>query len=264
VDRCVSICDIYPVNLRQGAETIGCHPTPYSDYRRLLERKDIDAVFIATPLYLHAPMLIDSLEAGKHVYIEKSLFFKEAELQPILQVARSHPKQVIQVGLQCRSSGIYKTGMEMIRKGVLGNLTFAHAQWHRLSNWRRPVVDPQLERLINWRMYRKYSGGLMAEWASHQVDVVNWAFDSHPISVVGMGGIDYWRDGRENCDNVQALFQYPQGRKLVYSAILSNSRRYEYEEICGDQGTLEVSLENSALYFREPEIKVTATVPKEN
>jgi predicted dehydrogenase len=262
--RCVATCDIYPVNLKRGVEATGSHPATFTDYRRLLQRTDIDAVFIATPLYLHAPMLIDSLQAGKHVYVEKSMFFKEEELKPILQAASARPKQVIQVGLQCRSNGMYKTAMEMIRKGALGKLTFARAQWHRYNSWRRPVVDPELERLINWRMYREYSGGLMAEWGSHQVDVVNWAFDSRPDSVVGTAGIDYWKDCRETYDNVEAIFQYPRGETLVFSAILSSSHGYEYEEISGDQGTFVISLESKGLYLREPAAKVSTAKVKED
>ena len=102
---------------------------------------------------------------------------------------------------------LYQVAMEMIRKGALGKVMFVRAQWHRNSNWRRPVPDPKFERLINWRMYKEYSGGLLAELASHQIDVANWAFGSEPISVYATGGIDYWKDGRETCDNVEAILR---------------------------------------------------------
>src|SRR5574337_1098283 len=137
--RCVATCDIYPPNLKKGVETIGTNPDTYEDYRRMLDRKDIDAIYVATPLNLHAQMTLDALAAGKHVLVEKSMFFKEEEGERLRQAAAAHPKQVLQVGLQRRSSVLYQVAMEMIRKGALGKVMFVRAQWHRNNNWRRPV-----------------------------------------------------------------------------------------------------------------------------
>jgi predicted dehydrogenase len=261
--RCIATCDIYPPNLKKGVETIGTNPDTYEDYRKLLERKDLDAVYVVTPLNLHTQMVVDALEAGKHVFVEKSMFFKEEEGEQIRKAAAAHPKQVLQVGLQRRSSVLYQVAMEMIRRGALGKVMFVRAQWHRNNNWRRPVPDPKFERLINWRMYKEYSGGLMAELASHQIDVTNWAFEAEPLSVAATGGIDYWKDGREVCDNVQAIFEYPGGRKLVFTSILYNQHFEFDEQIMGDQGTLVITL-GKGLYFREPVAKVTTGAAKEN
>ncbi len=261
--KCVATCDIYPPNLKKGVETIGSNPDTYpDDYRRLLERKDMDAVLICTPLNLHAQMIIDALEAGKHVFVEKSMFFKEEEEAPIRKASAEHAKQVLQVGLQRRSSILYQVAMEMVKKGALGKIMFVRAQWHRNSNWRRPVPDPKLERLINWRMYRDYSGGLLAELASHQIDVANWAIGAEPVSVVGTGGIDYWKDGRETCDNVQVIFEYPGHQKLVFTSILFNAHGGFYEQIMGDQGMLEITL-GKGMYFRESVAKVATAASKE-
>ncbi|MGD0694578.1 MAG: Gfo/Idh/MocA family oxidoreductase [Terriglobia bacterium] len=261
--QCVATCDIYPVNLKKGAEATGGNPQTYTNYRELLDRKDVDAVLIATPLYLHAQMLLDSLDAGKHVFVEKSMFFKEEEAAPIRQAAAAHPKQVMQVGLQRRSSVLYRIALHMIQKGALGNVTFVRAQWHRNNNWRRPVADPKLERLINWRMYRDYSGGLMAELGSHQIDVANWALGAEPLSVVGTGGINHWKDGRETNDNVQAIFEYPSGQKLLYSSILCNAHYDFNEQIMGDGGTLVITI-GKGMYYREPVAKVSTVAAKEN
>ena len=156
--RCIATCDIYPPNLKKGVETIGSNPETYVEYRKMLERKDMDAVFIATPLNLHAQMVVDALNAGKHVFVEKTMYFKEEEGDLIRKAMDDHPKQVLQVGLQRRSSVLYQVAMEMIRKGALGKVMFVRAQWDRNSNWRRPVPDPKFERLINWRMYKEYFG----------------------------------------------------------------------------------------------------------
>jgi predicted dehydrogenase len=265
--RCIATSDIYAPNLKRGVETIGSNPQTYTgsptEYRRMLERKDMDAVLIATPLNEHAQMVIDALNAGKHVFVEKTMHFKEEEGEQIRKAAEANSKQVLQIGLQRRSSVLYNIAMQMIRKGALGKVMFVRAQWHRNNNWRRPVRDPKLERLINWRMYREYSGGLMAELASHQVDIANWAFEAEPISVMGTGGIDYWKDGREVCDNIEVIFQYPGGRKMTFTSILYNAHLNYNEQIMGDRGTLIITI-GKGMYYREAAAKSTNGKAKEN
>jgi predicted dehydrogenase len=208
-------------------------------------------------------MVVDALNAGKHVFVEKTMYFKEEEGEMIRKAMDANPKLVLQVGLQRRSSMLYQVAIEMIRKGALGKIMFVRAQWHRNSNWRRPVADPKFERLINWRMYKEYSGGLLAELASHQIDIANWAIGSEPMSVFATGGIDYWKDGRETCDNVSAIYEYPGGQKLVWSSILYNGHLEYNEQIMGDQGTLIITL-GKGLYYREPVAKVSTGNGKEN
>jgi len=261
--RCIANCDIYPPNLKKGVETIGSNPETYDDYRKLLDRKDLDAVVIATPLHLHSQMVLDALSAGKHVFVEKTMYFKEEEGDQIRKCSEEHPKQVLQVGLQRRSSLLYQLAMEMIKKGALGKIMFIRAQWHRNSDWRRPVPDPKFERLLNWRMYKEYSGGMMAELASHQIDVANWVFGSEPISVQATGGIDYWKDGREVCDNVTATYEYPGGRRFEWSGILFNQHFEFNEQILGDQGSIIITT-GKGTFYREPVKKVAAAGSKEN
>ena len=261
--HCIATCDISPPNLTKGVETIGSNPETYTEYRKMLERKDMDAVLIATPLNLHAQMVVDALNAGKHVFVEKTMYFKEDEGEMIRKAMADNPKLVLQVGLQRRSSVLYQVAMEMIRKGALGKIMFVRAQWHRNNNWRRPVPDPKFERLINWRMYKEYSGGLLAELASHQIDVANWAIGSEPISVYATGGINYWKDGRETCDNIEAIYEYAGGQKLVWTSILYNAHLDFNEQIMGDQGTLIITL-GKGMYYREQVAKVSTGGSKEN
>src|SRR5208337_4393285 len=77
--RCIATCDIYPPNLKKGVETIESNPQTYDDYHKMLERKDLDAVMVVTPLNLHTQMVVDALRAGKHVFVEKTMYFKEDE-----------------------------------------------------------------------------------------------------------------------------------------------------------------------------------------
>ena len=262
IGNCVAICDIYERNLNKALKIFDGKPTPYTDYRRLLEQDDIEAVFITTPLFLHYPVMKDALEAGKHVFCEKSLVFTPEEVHSLRTLHEEHPNQVIQVGLQRRYSSFYRTAKQMVEKGVVGKITHISAQWHRNKSWRRGVKDPSREEQINWRLYRKYSGGLCAELMSHQVDVADWMIGAAPKSVMGVGGLDYWKDGRDIYDNIQLIFEYPEGEKLLYSSIMTNrhiqGRRTPgdgcREVIMGTDGAIEITLipGGEGMWFRDP------------
>lgn len=262
--RCVAVCDVLDEALKRAVETSKDKPKPYKDYREVLVRQDIDAVIIAVPLYLHFPITRDALIAGKHVFCEKSLVFKPAEVHALRKLCAQRPKQVLQVGLQRRYSRFYQTAKQMIEKGLLGEVTHVRAQWHRNPGWRmRKYPDHQKER--NWRLFREYSGGLTAELASHQIDVASWMFGMHPEMVVGVGGLDFMHDGRDVYDNIQFIMTYPKGRKLIYSAISTNkhlplfySQRTEFGEmIMGTEGTIHITVGTDeepalGLWFYEP------------
>ena len=116
-----------------------------------------------------------------------------------------HPKQVLQVGLQRHYSEYYQAVRQMIDKGMLGDVKFMYAQWHRNPGW---MMKPG-----NWRLFRKTSGGLAAELGSHHFDVADTMFDSTPEMVMGLGGHDTMFDGRDIYDNIQLIFKYPKGQE---------------------------------------------------
>lgn len=247
----VAIADIYEPNLKKGLEIAGPGCQGYSDYRKLLERKDIDGVGIATPLSLHARMAIDAMEAGKAVYCEKMMAYTLEEAKQMVRVA-DRTGALLQIGHQRRYSPDYHHALDLVKKGYFGTITHVRAQWNRNGSWRRAVPDPKYERLLNWRLYKEYSRGLMAELGSHQIDVVNWFTGMHPISVVGIGGIDYYKDGREVYDNVQCIFEYPNGLKLTYQSITTNAFDDYAEQFMGTKGTLIVSeAPGKSMMFRE-------------
>ncbi|MCS6776327.1 MAG: Gfo/Idh/MocA family oxidoreductase [Chloroherpetonaceae bacterium] len=247
---CVAVCDVFEPNLN-AAKRIAQVPDDdaYTDYRKLLERKDIHAVIIATPLPLHAPMTIDALNAGKHVFCEKLMAYTIEDAKEMARTARRTGK-VLQIGHSRRSSVSYNHAYELIHsKKVCGRITHIRAQWNRNASWRRTVPqggrilawqdywkDP--EHLVNWRLYKRTSQGLMAELGSHQTHVANWFLNEVPSAVCGMAGIDYWKDGREVWDNVQCIFEYPSGVKMIYQSITSNQFDGCSEEFMGDRGTL--------------------------
>lgn len=268
--RCMAVCDIDDANLKKGQSMSKDKPEAFKDYREVLARKDIEAVLIATPLYTHFPITKDALLAGKHVFCEKSLVFTAAEVHELRKLSNERPKQVLQVGLQRRYSQFYQTAKQMVEQGLIGRVTHVYAQWHRNSlgkTWSPP----------SWRVDKKKSGGLTAELASHQIDVADWMIGSHPEFVVGVGGVDEYKDGRDVYDNIQLIFKYPGGQKLMYSSISTNqhlalfgSTRTQFGEmIMGTDGTIHITVGTdnepaTAMWFYEPgPKKATAGYGKE-
>jgi predicted dehydrogenase len=247
-----AVCDIFPDNLQKGLEIAGEGAQSFTDYRALLEKADVDAVMIAVPLNLHCEMTLAALDAGKHVFCEKMMSYSIEQGRQMVRKQRQ-TGLVLQIGHQRRYNPTYLHALNMIEKDkVLGRITMVRAAWHRNGDWRRPVPDPKFERLINWRLYKETSQGLMAELGSHQVDVANWVLQALPTAVAAMGTRGYWNDGRDILDDVEVLYEYPDGVKMVYSSITQNAHEDYYEQILGDQGTLVLTHENQGLLFREP------------
>jgi predicted dehydrogenase len=260
--RCVAICDIKDDALDKATQTIGGSPKRYKDWRELLADKNVEAVFVTTPLFLHFPVTKDALEAGKNVFCEKSMVFKPEEVHALRALAAARPKQTLQVGLQRRYSEMYQAARQMIEKGVLGEVTYVQAQWHRNPGWK---MKPELGELGNWRLFRKYSGGLIAELASHQIDVADWMLGMTPESVMGLGTRDFMNDGRDIFDNVQVIYKYPKGRRLVWTSIPTSShwagvcgQRTEMGEIiAGTGGAVHITIGDDnnkpiGMWFKEP------------
>jgi len=129
--RCVAICDLDNEQLDKAQKTIGGSPRRFNDYRELLAQKDVEAVLVTTPLFMHYPITRDALMAGKHVFCEKSLVFKPEEVHGLRALKAEHTNQVLQTGLQRRYSRFYQMAKDMVDKGVLGKVSAIHCQWHR-------------------------------------------------------------------------------------------------------------------------------------
>lgn len=242
----VACCDIIPEHLQNGLkETAGAKA--YTDYRKLLEDKSIQAVIIATPLYLHYPMAVDALEAGKHIFLEKSLAYDIPQCISLVKKVRDS-NLVFQVGYQYRYSRMYHKVKKAIDENWLGKITHFECQYNRNSNWRFPVRDLKLERAINWRMYRAYCGGPLSELCAHQIDQVNYFLGSHPLKVTGMGGINYWKDGRDTYDNIRTIYEYPNGIKSSVTSVLSNAFNGYNIKILGDVATIEIQRDKAFIY----------------
>ena len=220
-----AVCDILDFRFKEAGKVGVGNIKEYKDYRKLLDDKSIQAVVIATPEYLHYQMAADALKAGKHVYLEKTMTYSIQQSIDLVGLAKSHSKQVLQVGHQLPYTPLYIKVKEMIEKGYLGKITQVECRYDMHNDLRRPVPDPALEKIINWRMYKAYSGGLTAEILSHQMQYINWALDTHPNEVFSTGGIDFYKDGRETYDNVQVMLRYNQkGVVGNFGSTLANER----------------------------------------
>jgi predicted dehydrogenase len=248
----VGCCDILPEHLKQGLSLASKGAKGYVDYRKLLDDKTIDAVIIATPLFLHYQMAVDAIAAGKHIYLEKSLAYDIQQTLDLVKKVRES-KLVFQVGYQYRYYGLYHKVKEVIDQNWLGKITHFECQYNRNSNWRNPVSDPKLERTINWRMYREYCGGPLSELCAHEIDMVNYLTSSHPLKVTGMGGINYWKDGRDTYDNVRTIYEYPNGIKASFTSVLSNAYNGYGIRILGDKATVEIQREKAFIYAESTE-----------
>ena len=253
--RIMACCDILPKHLKNGLQYAAKGAKGYTDYKEMLKNKELDAIIVCTPLHLHYQMAVDALDADKHVYCEKTMTYNiEQAIELVHKVKVS--KKTFQVGYQLPYNPLYQEIKEMIAAGACGQITQIECTYNRNGDWRREVDDPKNERLINWRMYWDYSGGLMAELSSHQIEIVNWMIDAHPLKVCGFGGIDYWKDGREIFDNVTTVYEYPNGVKASFNSITTNAQSGVSIKLMGTEGTIEITKEQGqeAMYYVEHNI----------
>jgi predicted dehydrogenase len=171
---------------------------------------------------------------------------------------------VLEIGYQRRYSPIYQAAYDgIVKRGLLGDVYHVRMIWHRNANWRRkgepPVPDydaskwgyPTFEHLLNWRLYWRYSQGLFAELASHQLNAANWFLGSTPNAVSASGGVYRFNDGREVPDHIYAMWEYPGGRTATYSSLESCAFENRYELFFGTKAALMLKDEREALLFEE-------------
>ncbi len=271
--RLVAVCDIAPDNLERGLKVARERHDPeaqaYADYNEMLQRSDIEAVLVAAPLWMHEPLTLAALRAGKHVFCEKTMAHSTDECRRMIEASLA-ARRNLQIGHQRVANPLYHEAYSLVKNGVIGDVYHVRSLWHRNTDWRRSVPEklemdpaahgyPTLEHLKNWRLYDKYSQGLMAELGSHQLQVVNWIADSVPLNVYASGGVYRYKDGREAADHVYAIFEYPEDLTVTYSTIQSNQYDHYYEQIMGTEGTIILQSEREAMLFPEGSKEFEAT-----
>jgi predicted dehydrogenase len=255
-----ALCDIFGDHVEQAKQKAS-QARAFSDHRRLLEMKELDAVLFATPDHWHAACAIDALNAGKDVYVEKPLTLKPEEGPAIVKAARVNDR-VCQVGMQQRSGKHYiQAKKEYIDTGRLGKITLARTWWHGngyhlrrapASLQQKPAnldwahflgplkwrdYDPQ--QYFNWRAYLDFGGGQVTDLFTHWIDVVHMFMGSDiPVAAVASGGVYAYKDGRTAPDTINVLLQYPEEFTATFEATLVPGITGEAVEFCGTKGRL--------------------------
>ncbi len=214
--KVVAVCDTKPDRLDKALSTAGRdNPAGFADYRKLLDLKEVDAVFIATPCDLHVEMAIAALQAGKHVYCEKPVGITPESIARLLKVARS-AKTVFQAGQQLRHDEQLRETISKIRDGVAGKVIMLKAQRHASNDL--PHDGPSAD----WFFDARRSGDVIVEMSVHNLDVCNWVVGSRPERAAGFGGVNLWVDqppGRSSMDGYTLSYEYPNGVKMSYTQV---------------------------------------------
>lgn len=264
----LALADINPDSLKKADAVLSDRHQPaarhYSDYKQMLENENLEAVIVAVPLWAHADVAVDCLNAGKHVLCEKMMAWDMAGCER-MKTAADRNRRVLEIGYQRNYNPLYQAAYDgIVKRGLLGDVYHARLAWHRNGNWRRtgappsPDFDasrwgyPTFEHLLNWRLYWKYSRGLFAELASHQLNAANWFLGAEPARVQAAGGVYRFKDGgREAHDHVYAIFEYPGGVTATFSSVESNAFDQAIETFYGTKATLVMYNEREALLFDE-------------
>jgi predicted dehydrogenase len=233
-----AMCDVYQPRLEQGVAATGQVAKPYSDFRKMLENKDLQAIVVCTPDHWHALMTMMACAAGKDVYVEKPLTLFPREQQWMLKVAQRY-KRVVQVGTQQRSGKHYQKAKQLLESGYIGQVMSARAGSYRnimpgfgsppdsappagfdYDMWLGPApkrpYNP-LRGIYHFRWFWDYSGGQMTNLGAHEIDIIQWVLQSKgPAAVSSSGGRFAVKELGETPDTQDAIFEYP-GMTSEYS-----------------------------------------------
>jgi predicted dehydrogenase len=265
----VAVCDVWAPNLQRAAKMAGSSAASadvqtFTDFRRILDMKDVDVVIVSPPDHWHAIPTILACEAGKDVYVEKPLSVTVAEGRKMVDAAVKH-KRIVQMGTQQRSGAHYQEAVRLIREGKIGTITRVHTWNHGNSSpagignppdgappdgldwdmWLGPApkVPFNSNRFgFTFRWFWDYAGGMMTDWGVHHIDIVQWAMNvDAPLTAAASGGKYHLKDNRETPDTIEAVYEYP-GFLMSYSNRMCNGRAINDHgygiEFYGTDGTL--------------------------
>lgn len=249
--RITAVCDIEPSRIANAQKQLG-NPKPYADYRDLLADKTVDAVLIATPVFLHPDHLDAAIAAGKHIYIEKPAGADAEGARRVLRLSdRADRKLNITFGFQQRYGPGYRKAHALVTGGALGPIRFAHSHWIKgMPSLNAPGAEPwpkpanEAERVKHWKRWKATFGDYIVETYCHGIDVLNWFLGGHPESAfaTGVQVVDRRGDMRDHCtatftykDRVQAT--------LTGSQVSALFHRDVHESFYGPKGTIETARE---------------------
>ena len=232
----VAICDVDSQIAEKAKEQYNPKATLYEDYRKLLDRKDLDVLMIGTPDHWHAKMVIDACRAGLDVYVEKPLTLTVDEGKLLTQVVRDTDR-IVQVGSWQRSDSRFRLAVELARSGRLGKIERVdvvlgknktggpfetktpppHLNWNL---WQGQTPDvPYIEERSHYtfRWWYEYSGGQMTDWGAHHLDIGQWAIGELPVAVDGEAKFPNVKDGYNVAIDFNATYKYPSGAVMTVS-----------------------------------------------
>jgi predicted dehydrogenase len=232
-----AVCDVYGPNRSKARTELAPGADELVDYRKLLERKDIDAVIIGSPDHWHVQMTLDAIDAGKDVYVEKPVTHAIEEGHRLLEGVRKSDR-VVQTGTQQRSWPHFVEARELIQGGELGKITLIKTFWYQSYlkrgdtsarevnldqlDWNRwlgsaPKQPFNADRFFNWRWFWDFGGGAMTDLFVHWVDVVHWVMGSEEPEVVQGMGDTHILDDLECPDTLNATLRYPGRFSVTYT-----------------------------------------------
>jgi predicted dehydrogenase len=235
----VAVCDVYEPHRLRVKKRYAAQGSDSTDHREVLDRKDIDAVIIATPDHWHVPITIDAVRAGKDVYCEKPVTHTLAEGEPLINAVKES-KRVVQTGTQQRSWQHYIHAKELVENGTLGQVTLIHTYWYQnhIANqappspidtskldWKRflgPAADRSFDadQYEHWRWYWDFGGGAMTDLFIHWVDVAQWYMnDDTPLRATATG-VKALLQQRQTPDTMSAALSYSKALVEFDSALL--------------------------------------------
>lgn len=263
-----AVCDVYEPRLLQAAEIAGANALKVSDYRRILDNREIDAVLIGTPDHWHKRMTLDAVAAGKDVYVEKPVSHTIEEGVEMVRAIEAS-KQVVQTGTQQRSWEHWILGKQIIESGKLGQITFVHTYWYQHARagsyapvslakldwkqWLGPAPDEPFrpEHFYQWRHFWNFGGGCLTDLMTHWIDVVHWYMNVEaPISAFSAGhnyNIKTW----EAPDTVSTTLEFPNNFTCAYLGTYVSRVDDGGLEFRGERGTLKIDRARLAFYRDE-------------
>lgn len=215
--RVAAVCDIYEDQLKAATDKFSGAKT-FRNYKELLA-SDVDAVYIATPPYLHPEHFEAAVAAKKHIFMEKPAGVDVAGCKRVLEAARKADKSKrISVDYQQRYGTDYKAALDLIKSGQLGGIKMVRAAWIGGGLPVRSGHAANEEKVRNWLFYREHSGDIIVEQNCHNLDVVNWYMGAHPAKAAGYGGRAVRKEPGNIMDNLSLTYEYPDGTVLSYAA----------------------------------------------
>jgi predicted dehydrogenase len=219
-----ALCDVVPHKMDQREALIkGKMPSPrprhYTDLEKMVQQEDLDAVAVVLPNHLHKLGTIAALQAGKHVFCEKPMALTVADCNEMIAVSE-RTQRAVQIGTQRRHSTRYKKAVEAIRNSSVGRILSSDINSYR-GDWRVPAEDEYPPGVEYWRMNQDKCGGVVYEMGAHIIDVNNWIFDSEPLTVVSLQGVnDLALRRRDSTDTGGVLVRYANGALMNYGGNL--------------------------------------------